>query len=69
MNYLGKSVNTPQAAITCYQELTESLKRSGFTLKKWASICSDFLQTFQVEDRLEAKEFTLNAESSPIQDL
>ena len=43
-----------------------TLKRSGFTLKKWASNCSEVLQRIPVEDRLEANEFTLNAESSPI---
>ena len=49
-----------------YQELVETLKRSGFTLKKWASNCPEVLEIIPVEDRLEANEFTLNAESSAI---
>ena len=66
MDDLVKSVDTTQEAIECYQQLMETLKRSGFTLKKWASNCSEVLQNIPVEDRLEANEFTLNAESSPI---
>ena len=46
-----KSVDSPQEAITCYRELVETLKRSGFTLKKWASNCSEALQEIPVEDR------------------
>ena len=34
MDDLVKSVDSPQAAFTCYQELVETLKRDGFTLKK-----------------------------------
>ena len=64
MDDLVKSVDSQQAAVTCYQELVETLKLSGFTLKKWASNCSEVLQRIPVEDRLEANEFTLNAESS-----
>ena len=37
MDDLVKSVDSPQAAINCYQELVETLKRSGFTLKKSGS--------------------------------
>ena len=66
MDDLVESVDSPQEAITCYRELVETLKRSGFTLKKRASNCSEVLQEIPVEDRLEANEFTLNAESSPI---
>ena len=61
MDDLVKSVDTPQEAIECYQQLMETLKRSGFTLKKWASNCPVVL-----EDHLESNEFTLNAYSSPI---
>ena len=63
---LVKSVDSPQAAINCYQELVETLKRSGFTLKKWASNSPEVLEIIPVEDQLEANEFTLNAESSAI---
>ena len=66
MDDLVKCVDSPEEAITCYRELVETLKRSGFTLKKWASNCLEVLQETPVEDRLEANEFTLNAESSPI---
>ena len=45
---------------------SDSLKGSGFTLKKYASNFSEVLQIILVENRLEANEFTLNAESSPI---
>ena len=69
MDDLVKSVDSPQAAITCYQELVEARKPTGFTLKKWASNCSEVLQRIPVQDCLEANEFTLNAESSPILDL
>ena len=34
-----------------------------FTLKKWVSNCPEVLQIIPVDDRLEANEFTLNAES------
>ena len=66
MDDLVKSVDSPQAAITCYRDLAETLRRNGFTLKKWASNCSEVLQTIPVEDRLEANECTLNAEASAI---
>ena len=66
MDDLVKSVDTPQEAIECYQQLVETLKRSGFTLKKWASNCPDVLEIIPSEDDLESNEFTLNAESSPI---
>ena len=66
MDDLFESVDTTQEDIECYQQLMETLKRSGFTSKKWASNCSEVLQRIPVEDRLEANEFTLNAESSPI---
>ena len=66
MDDLVKSVDSPQAAITCNQVLVETLKRSGFTLKKWASNCPEVLEIIPVEDRLKANEFTLNAESSAI---
>ena len=69
MGDLVKSVDTTQEAIECYQQLMETLKRSDFTLKKWASNCSEVLQKIPVEDRLEANEITLIAESSPILDL
>ena len=72
MDDLVKSVDSPQAAITCYQELVETRKRTGFTLKKWASNCSKVLQRIPVQDCLEAlfgKRTSLNAESSPILDL
>ena len=46
-----KSVDSPQAAITCYQDLVETLKRSGFTLRKWASNCPEGLQIITEEDR------------------
>ena len=38
MDDLVKRVDTPQEAIECYQQLVETLKRSGFTLKKWGAI-------------------------------
>ena len=66
MDDLVKSVDTTQEAIECYQQLMETLKRSGSTLKKWARDCSEVLQRIPVEDRSEANEFTLNAESFPI---
>ena len=46
--------------------MVETLKRSGFTLKKWASNCPEVLEIFPVEERLEANEIALNAESSAI---
>ena len=48
---LVKSVDSSQAAITCYQDLVETLKRSGFTLRKWASNCPEGLRIIPVEDR------------------
>ena len=66
MDDLVKSVETPHEAVQCYKELVETLKRSGFTLKKWASNCIDVVKVIPPEDRLESNEFTLNVESSPI---
>ena len=51
MDDLVKSVDSPQDAFTCSRELVETLKRSGFTLKKWASNCSKVLQEIPSEDR------------------
>ena len=42
----------------------ENAQTWWFTLKKWVSNCPEVLQIIPVEDRLEANEFTLNAESS-----
>ena len=66
MDDLIKSVDSPQTAtaITSYRELLETLKRSEFTLKKWASNCLDDLKTIPVDDRLEGNKFTFNAEPS-----
>ena len=66
MDDLVKSLDSLQADITCYQELIEILKRSGFTIKQWASSCPEVLEIIPVDDRLEANEFTFNAESSSI---
>ena len=66
MDDLVKSVASPQEAIQCYKELVETLKRSGFTLKKWASNSLDVVKIIPAEDRLESNEYTLNVESSPI---
>ena len=66
MDDLVKSVDTPQEAIECYQQLVETLKRSGYTLKKWVSNCPEVLEVIPSEDHLESNEFTLNADSSPI---
>ena len=66
MDDLNKSVDTTQEAIECYQQLMETLKRSGVTMKKWASNCPEVLEIIPPEDHLESNEFTLNAESSPI---
>ena len=63
---LVKSVNTPQEAIEFYQQLVETLKRSGFFLKKWASNCPEVLQSIPLEAHLESNELTMNADSSPI---
>ena len=60
------SVDTPQEAIDCYQQLVETMKRSGFTLKKCVSNCHEVLKFIASEDHVESNEFTLNAESSPI---
>ena len=40
----------------------ETLKRSGFTLKKWASNCPELTENIPLENRLEANEVMLNAE-------
>ena len=66
MDDLSKSVDTLQEAIVCYQQLVETLNRSGFILKKWASKCPEVLEFVPSEDHLESNEFTLNAESGPI---
>ena len=66
MDDLVKSVDTPQEAIECYQQLMETLKRGRSTLKKWASKCPEVLEIIPTEDHLESNEFTLNADSSPI---
>ena len=42
----------------------ENAQTWWFTLNKWASNCPEVLQIIPVEDRIEANEFTLNAESS-----
>ena len=34
MDDLAKNIDSLQAAITCYKELVDALKRSGFTLEK-----------------------------------
>ena len=60
MDDLVKSVDSPQAAITRYQELVEILKRRGFALKKWTSNFPEVLKKIPVEDRLEANELTQN---------
>ena len=59
---LVKCVDTPQQALECYRQLVETLKRSGFTLKKWASKCSEVTVNIPLENRLEANEVKLNAE-------
>ena len=46
MDDLVKSVDTPQQAIECYRQVVETLKRSGFTLKKWRAIVQKLLKTF-----------------------
>ena len=51
MDDLVKSVDTPQQAIECYRQLVESLKRSGFTLKKWASNCPEVTENIFLENR------------------
>ena len=66
MDDLVKSVDTPQEAIECYQQLTATLKRSGFALKKWASNSSEVIDVIPEEDRAESNELFLPAESSSI---
>ena len=66
MDGFVKSVDTPQEAIECYQQLVETLKRSGLTLKKWASNCPEVLEIILSQDHLKPNDFTLNADSSPI---
>ena len=44
----------------------ENAQTWWFTSKKLVSNCPEVLQIIPVEDLLEANEFTLNAESSPI---
>ena len=62
MDDLVKNVDTPQPAIECYRQLVETLKRSEFTLKKWASNCLEVTENVPLENRLEANEVMLNAE-------
>ena len=62
MDELVKSVDTSQQAIECYRQLVETLKRSGFTLKKWANNCPEVTEKIPPENRLEANEAILNAE-------
>ena len=62
MDDLVKSVDTPQQAIECYQQLVETLKRSGFTLKIWPSNFREFAENIPLENCLEANEVMLNAE-------
>ena len=62
MDDLVKSVNTPQQAIECYGQSVETLKRSGFTLKKWASNWPEVIGNIPLESRIEANEVMLNAE-------
>ena len=62
MDDLVKRVDTPHKAIECYRQLVETLKRSGFTLKTWASNCAEFTESIPLENRLEANEVMLNAE-------
>ena len=59
-----KRVDTPQQAIDCYRQLVETLKRSGFALKKWASNCREVTENIPREKHLEANEVMLNAEPS-----
>ena len=69
MDVLVKSVDSPHAAIICYREFVEILRRIGFTLKYWASNCPKVLEVIPIDDQLEANELTLNADSSPISGL
>ena len=62
MDVLVKGVDTPQQAIECYRQLVETLKRSGYTLKKWASNCPEVTGNIPLENRLEANEVMLNAQ-------
>ena len=62
MDDLVKSVDTHQQAIKCRRQLVETLKWSGFTLKKWASNCFEVTENILLENRLEANEVMLNAE-------
>ena len=62
MDDLVKSVDTPQEAIECYRQVVETLKRSGFTWKKWASNCPEVTENIPPENLLEANEVLLNAE-------
>ena len=64
MDNLVISVYTPQETIESYQQLVETLKLSGFTLKKWASSCHEVLEIFPSEDQLESNGVTLSGESS-----
>ena len=62
MDELDKSFHTPQQAKKCYRQLVETLKRNGFTLKKWASNCPEVTENIPLENRLEANEVMLSAE-------
>ena len=66
MDDLVKSVDTPQQAIECYRQLVETLKRSGFTLKKWASNCPEVTENFPLEKCFEGNEVMLNAERTSL---
>ena len=57
-----KSFDTPQQAIECYRQLVETLERSRFTLKKWATNYPEVTENISLENRLEANEVKLNAE-------
>ena len=59
---LIKSVDTPQQAIEFYRQLVETLKRSRFTLRKWAINCPEVTENIPLRNRLEANEVMLNAE-------
>ena len=62
MDDLVKSVDTAQQTIGSYRHLVETLKRSGFTLKNWASSYLEVTENFPLENRSEANEVMLNAQ-------
>ena len=65
MDDFVESVDTPQEAIECYQQLVGTLERSGFTSKKWPSNWPGELKVIPSENHLESEEITLKAVSSP----